>query len=56
MVSEWTDEELCSELRFRLRFDTIGSRPLDPVGFAQIQCEAIARILERLPKAKGRLK
>jgi hypothetical protein len=53
-VSEWSDEELCSELRFRLRFDVIGSGHLDPISFAQIQCEAIARILERTPKAGKR--
>jgi hypothetical protein len=51
-VSQWSDEELCNELRFLLRFEVIGAGHLDAVSFAQIQCEAIARILERTPKLK----
>lgn len=47
-LRDWEDWMLVQELRFRLRFEHAGTNaPIDM--HSQILCEAIARILERLP-------
>ena len=47
-LRDWEDWMLAQELRFRLRFEHAGTN--EPVDMhSQILCEAIARILERLP-------
>lgn len=49
-LRDWEDWRLAQELRFRLRFENAGTNaPIDM--HSQILCEAVARILERLPKA-----
>lgn len=54
-LREWEDWRLVEELRFGLRFEHAGTNePIDM--HSQILCEAIARILERLPEhVKGGL-
>jgi hypothetical protein len=48
----WEDWQLAQELRFRLRFEHAGAN--DPIDMhSRILCEAIARILERLPAHSG---
>ncbi len=50
-LRDWEDWILIQELRFRLRFEHAGTNtPIDM--HSQILCEAIARILERLPAVK----
>ena len=47
-LRDWEDWRLAQELRFRLRFEHAGTNePIDM--HSQILCEAVARILERLP-------
>ena len=47
-LRDWTDLELAQALRFRLRFEKAGTN--DAVDMhSRILCEAVARILERLP-------
>ena len=47
-LRDWEDWMLVQELRFRLRFEHAGTNaPIDM--HSQILCEAVARILERLP-------
>ena len=47
-LRDWDDWRLAQELRFRLRFEQAGTNaPIDM--HSQILCEAVARILERLP-------
>lgn len=51
-LRDWEDWQLAQELRFRLRFEHAGTNaPIDM--HSQILCEAIARILERLPAISG---
>ena len=51
-LRDWEDWRLAQELRFRLRFEQAGTNaPIDM--HSQILCEAVARILERLPAKKG---
>ena len=50
-LRDWEDWELAQELRFRLRFENSGTNtPIDT--HSQILCEAVARILERLPEKR----
>ena len=50
-LRDWEDRFLIDELRFRLRFEHAGTNaPIDM--HSQILCEAVARILERLPAGK----
>jgi len=53
-LRDWEDRFLIDELRFRLRFEHAGTNaPIDM--HSQILCEAVARILERLPAKKGKM-
>jgi hypothetical protein len=52
-LRDWEDRFLIDELRFKLRFEHAGSNaPVD--AHSHILCEAVARILERLPAKKGK--
>lgn len=54
-LTEWEDQRLVNELRFRLRFEHAGTnQPIDM--HSRILCEAVARILERFGgPTKGKL-
>lgn len=53
LLRDWGDWQLAQELRFRLRFENAGTNaPIDM--HSQILCEAVARILERLPAELGK--
>lgn len=50
-LRDWEDSQLVQELRFLLRFEHAGTnQPIDM--HSRILCEAVARILERLPVKK----
>ena len=50
-LRDWEDWVLAGALRFSLRFEHAGTNaPIDM--HSQILCEAVARILERLPAGK----
>jgi len=52
-LDKWSDEKLAQELQFALRFEHAGSgMPVD--SHSRILCEAVARILMRLPKKRKR--
>jgi hypothetical protein len=52
-LRDWEDWEIAQELRFRLRFENAGTNtPIDM--HSQILCEAVARILDRLPEKRKR--
>lgn len=51
-LKDWEDWQLVQELRFSLRFEHAGTnQPIDM--HSRILCEAVARILERVPKEKS---
>ncbi len=51
-LKDWEDWQLVQELRFPLRFEHAGTnQPIDM--HSRILCEAVARILERVPKEKS---
>lgn len=49
-LGDWEDWMLVQELRFKLRFEHAGTNATINM-HSQILCEAVARILERLPAA-----